>query len=181
MFRSRVSRGRRRGTRPSQTQHRRGIHNNTPAPPRRRVQRLLLQHLPNLRLLTEKHPVQIHRHHILPVLQVDIDGLPRLPADACIVDPDVYPAELLDGFVDGGVDGVFSSGVELEVDDIEVRVVFLELGGGGFERGGLDVAEGELADAVAGEGVGCVLADAFRGVRRDQFGVGEDTCLSLLQ
>lgn len=40
--------------------------------------------------------------------------------------------------------------------------MFFEFGGGFFEGGGFDVAEGELADAVAGEGVGCVLTDTFK-------------------
>lgn len=85
----------------------------------------------------------------------------RLPADARVIDADVQPAELPDRAVDGGGDGVLAPGVDLEVQDFQVGGVLLELRGGGLERGGLDVAEGELADAVPGEGVGGVLADAW--------------------
>lgn len=97
----------------------------------------------------------------MPIFEVHIHRLSWLPADASVVDPNVYPSKLLDCLIDCGVDGVFFPGVKLEVQNLKTLVVLLQFGGRGFEGRGLDVAEGKLADAVPCESVRGVLANAF--------------------
>ena len=111
--------------------------------------------------MAEKYSIQVYSHNVLPVRELDVDRLLRLTPNACIVDADVYSAELLDCLVDGGVDGVFSSGIKFQIDDLEVSVRFPELSSCFFESGWFYVAESKLTDSMAGEGVRCILADAW--------------------
>jgi hypothetical protein len=76
------------------------------------------------------------------------------------VDGDVEAGEGGGGAGDGGIDGGFGGGVEGEGEDVAVRVESAEGVGRGRERGRVDVAQGELGDAVVGEGVGGALADS---------------------
>lgn len=76
---------------------------------------------------------------------------------------DVDSIELFDGLVDCGADGVFLAGVHFYAEELDVFVGDLQFVDCGLEGFGANVAEGELADSMAGEGVGCVLSDACWG------------------
>lgn len=120
---------------------------------------MLRQHLADLRALAQPHAFGIDGKDALEVGEVDVrrgfDGA----ADAGVVDGVVDAAEFLDGLRDAVVHGGLGGHVGFDRLDGDVRVVFFQLRDGGCER--VTVEEREGADALAGEGVGGVLADSW--------------------
>ena len=61
---------------------------------------------------------------------------------------------------DRPIDGIFLAGVHLEVEYLDVRVSRFQLLACLLERAGPNVTQGQLANAIVGESVRGLLADA---------------------
>lgn len=82
-------------------------------------------------------------------------------SDACVINCVIDPGKCRNCLFNRRLDGGFLGSIHFDWEDFEVGVVGFELGDGCGEGRGVDVAEGEVADAVAGQGVGCELADTW--------------------
>ena len=123
--------------------------------------RLLLQHLRDLRPLTQPHAPQIDPLHPIPRRHGQLVApRSRRARHPGIVDAVVDRAEGLDAVVDHALDIRLDRRVGFDEDGLDLGILFLEFSFKGLQTRKVDVGQHEARHAFVGEGVDGGAADA---------------------
>jgi len=126
-----------------------------------RRQRLLPQHLPDLRARTQPAPTVIHRINPIELLDGTLIRRLIIAQHARRVADVVDAAKFRHAAVDEGLDGGGLGDVGGDGEDCGGRGDGGDEGGGFVQAGAVQVGEDEFRAAFAGEGDGGRLADAW--------------------